>query len=176
MAAIQLRGESYRVLFRYQGQQHAVTIGEVSKTEANQWAAKIDHILMRLKQNMLELPAGVPITSFVMNDGKRPANPLNHATFGQLRDKYLATREASLEAGTVNTLRLQLAHIEPLIDFKPGSESPYLLTWRRISSPRTARLQPEERMAESLTNKLEREVARAVGAIGGAFAAANDHL
>ncbi|MGC3966600.1 MAG: hypothetical protein QM775_04285 [Pirellulales bacterium] len=48
-ATIQLRGASYRAIFGYQGRQHAVIVGEVSKAEVNQWAAKIDPILMRLK-------------------------------------------------------------------------------------------------------------------------------
>jgi integrase len=113
MATIQKRGESYRIIFSYQRQQHSVTIGKVSKNEAVQWQGKVDHILMRLKQNLLELPGGVPITSFVLNDGKKPANPISQATFGQLRDQYLSVRSnGSLESGTIKTLKLQLAHVE----------------------------------------------------------------
>jgi integrase len=125
MATTQLRGKTWRVIFSYASQQYAVTIGKVSQREAELWKSKIDHILMRLKQHLLELPAGVPITDFVMRDGKAPANPLNATTFGQLRDKYLATRELSLEPRTVDTLRLQLAHIEATVgkNFLLGSLS-----------------------------------------------------
>ena len=34
MAAVQYRNGSYRVVFRYQAQQHAFTIGQVSEDEA----------------------------------------------------------------------------------------------------------------------------------------------
>ena len=115
MAAIQLRGHIWRVLFRYQGQQHAVTIGNVGKTEAGQWKAKIEHLLMRLKQSLLELPSGMPITEFVLRDGKplTAESKTASTTFGQLHGAYFAARSnGSLEVNTLATVQLHLSHIE----------------------------------------------------------------
>jgi integrase len=113
MATIQQRGDSWRVLFSYERQQHAVTLGKVSKAEANVWKGKIEHILMRLRQSLLELPAGVPVTAFVLGDGKAVPKRSNSTTFGQLREAYFAARSnGSLEANTLSANRTQLAHIE----------------------------------------------------------------
>ena len=118
MAAISERNGSWRAVFRYNGQQHAVTIGKVSRTEAGQWKAKIEHILMRLKQHLLELPDGVPVTSFVLSDGKQsaPASLTSLTTFGQLRDDYIKVRSGgSIEANTLSTITLHLKHFENLL-------------------------------------------------------------
>ncbi|HEX4132890.1 MAG TPA: tyrosine-type recombinase/integrase [Pirellulales bacterium] len=115
MAAIQERNGSWRALFRYQGQQHAVTIGRVPKHEAVQWKGKVEHLLMRLRQNLLELPSGMPITEFVLRDGKpvTKASQTASTTFGQLHDAYIAARSnGSLEANTLATIELHLGHIE----------------------------------------------------------------
>lgn len=115
MAAIQLRGHIWRVLFRYQGQQHAVTLGKVGKAEAGQWKAKIEHLLMRLKQNLLELPGGMAITDFVLRDGKpiTAATKSAATTFDQLKAAYIAARSnGSLEENTLATVKLHLSHLE----------------------------------------------------------------
>jgi hypothetical protein len=79
MAALQRRGEIYRLLLSYGGKQHSVAIGEVSETEASGWKGRAEHLLMRVKQNLLTVPRGVSITDFILNDGKpripRPSKP-----------------------------------------------------------------------------------------------------
>ena len=68
---------------------------------------------MRLKQGMLELPAGVSITQFMLADGKAVAKPKATATFGQLRDAYVEVRSnGSMEENTLYTTKLNLRHIE----------------------------------------------------------------
>ena len=117
MAALQLRAGSYRVLFRYLGQQHGVSIGEVPESEALLWKARVEHLLMRLKQRLLEVPPGCTVVQFMQHDGKPPANlstaVRKDTTFGQLRDQYVETfSNGAIEANSLCTVRIHLNHLE----------------------------------------------------------------
>jgi len=48
MAGLQDRNGSYRIIFRYHGKQHAFTIGTVTEREAENWAAQVDQLLLRI--------------------------------------------------------------------------------------------------------------------------------
>lgn len=116
MAGVQYRHGSYRVIFRYQGKQHAFTLGEVSSDEATNKAAQVDYLLMRLNQRLATVPAGMDIVDYVQLDGKESVPeklPLVAAkpTLGQLRKQYLATHEKSLEANTVATIEMHFRHL-----------------------------------------------------------------
>jgi integrase len=114
MAGIEHRSGSYRVLFRYQGKQRHLTLGQVSKDEAETKAAQVDYLLMRLKQRLAFLPPGMTIVEYVQFDGKQPEAGMPAATklsLAQLRDKYLATHNASLEANTISTARMHFRHL-----------------------------------------------------------------
>jgi integrase len=121
MASLQHRHGSYRVIFRYQAKQHSFTLGEVSNDEAQAKAAQVEYLLMRLKQRLATLPAGVGIVEYLQFDGNPPApvpqgvsqppTPPQALTLGQLRDRYLATHRASLEENTVATIELHFRHL-----------------------------------------------------------------
>ena len=113
MATIQLRGETWRVIFSHDRQQHFLTIGRVSENEARQWKSRVELLLMRLKQKFVEIPAGVTITDFVLHDGKPPVKATNHsATFSDLQQRYIATlSNGAIEANTLYTLKIHLNHI-----------------------------------------------------------------
>ena len=53
MAWTQSRNGSWRILFRYEGKQHAFLLGEVKEREAETVCAKVDYWLMRLKQKLV---------------------------------------------------------------------------------------------------------------------------
>jgi hypothetical protein len=95
MAALQRRGEIYRLLFWYGGKQHSVAIGEVSENEAIGWKGRAEHLLMRVKQNNLTVPRGVSIADFILNDGKPPVpeavKTAAQVTLNELREAYLVT-------------------------------------------------------------------------------------
>jgi integrase len=117
MAALQLRSGSYRVLFRYLGQQHQVSIGEVPESEALLWKARVEFLLIRLKQNLLEIPSGCTVAQFMEHDGKPPADlstaVRKDTTFGQLRDQYVQTfSNGAIEANSLCTVRIHLNHLE----------------------------------------------------------------
>lgn len=115
MAGLQHRNGSFRILFRYHGKQHAFTLGDVSKHEAEAKAAQVDYLLMRLKQQLAVLPPGVGILEFVERDGRvlLPAAPeIQKISLSKLRETYLAAHEASLEGNTLKCLQIHFRHLE----------------------------------------------------------------
>ncbi len=107
MAAIQLRGGSFRLLFRYLGQQHQMSIGEVPESEALLWKARVEFLLTRLKQRLLEVPSGCTIVQFIRHDGKPPADlstsVRRDTSLGLLRDRYVETHShGAIEANEVD--------------------------------------------------------------------------
>lgn len=118
MASLQFRSGSYRVLFRHNGKLHTFTIGEVSQDEAESKSRQVDYLLMRLKQRLVVLPAGMGIVEYLQFDGK-PApteEPLpEKISLVQLRDKYLATHEASLEPSTIYGMKLHFNHLTGIL-------------------------------------------------------------
>ena len=117
MASLQERTGTYRVIFRYHGKQHFVMIGKVSPQEAEAKAAQVDYLLMRLKQGLIELPAGVGIVEFVQHDGKPPASatPVSASrkalALALLRDRFLATRATGREKSTLYTAGIHFKHL-----------------------------------------------------------------
>lgn len=115
MAGLQHRHDSYRVLFRYQGRQHAFTLGNVSQAEAETKAAQVDYLLMRLKQRLTVLPAGMDIVEYVQFDGQpTPASGpvVEKLTLASLKDRYLVGNEGSLESNTLACIKIHFGHLE----------------------------------------------------------------
>jgi integrase len=111
MAFFQCRHGNFRILFRYQGKQHNFTIGEVSKIEAEAKAAQVGYLLLRLKQRLATIPAGMDIVQYVQFDGKQETPVPAKLTLAQLRDKYLATNKISLEVTTLATAEMHFRHL-----------------------------------------------------------------
>jgi integrase len=116
MASLQNRNGSWRILFRYRQIQYTYTLGDVSEMEAHATAAKINYVLMRLKQNLLNIPPGMDIVTFIQQDGKLPPDtppPKKETTFKQAKDSYLKTvANGSMEENTLYTARIHLNHFE----------------------------------------------------------------
>jgi len=74
VASLQERSGSWRVIFRFRGLQHFVTIGEAEETEAQGVKARYEYLLRLLKQRLLTLPSGMDIVTFLRLDGK-PGDP-----------------------------------------------------------------------------------------------------
>jgi hypothetical protein len=64
MAGLQRRGDTFRVLFRYHGKQHAFSLGKVSPEEAEARSNQVDYLLLRLRQGLVSLPVGIDIVDF----------------------------------------------------------------------------------------------------------------
>lgn len=57
----------------YHGKRHTLTLGKAAQDEAESKANQVDYLLMRLGQNLLELPDGIDIVTVVSFDGKPPS-------------------------------------------------------------------------------------------------------
>ena len=115
MAAIQLRGKSYRVIFRYQEQQHFVTFGKLTPKQAEDCKARTEELLTALDRGTRELPAGCSITDFIYRDGKAPTAlaTVSKTTLAELREKYLAVMgNGAIETNSLATIRIHLRHFE----------------------------------------------------------------
>ncbi|MGF1583663.1 MAG: tyrosine-type recombinase/integrase [Gemmataceae bacterium] len=117
MASLQLRGKTWRCLFMYKKKLHAFTIGKVDEIEARAISAKVDYLLMRLKQKLLDLPDGCDIVSFVQHDGKLPPKdgipkpPEKAVTISSLLSMYLRTHEnGTLEERTLADTKSHFKH------------------------------------------------------------------
>ena len=117
MASLQERNGVWNCVFRYQGKRQWMNLGEVEQSEAEAVSAKVDYFLLRLKQNLLEIPAGCDIVTFIKHDGKPPsAEKLQQAqqqslTLVELRDKYLAVHgNGTLEDTTLAGMRQHFKH------------------------------------------------------------------
>ena len=56
MASLLNRNGSFLLTLCYLGRRHYLTLGKVSKQEAEGFAGKIDLLLLRIKQKLLALP------------------------------------------------------------------------------------------------------------------------
>ncbi len=104
MSGLQHRNGSYRILFRYRGKQHTLTLGGVTQQEAEAKVAQVDYLLMRLKQKLAVLPPGGEITEFIRLDGRvlAPVAPeIQETPLSELQRQYVAAHEASLEPSTL---------------------------------------------------------------------------
>jgi integrase len=115
MASLQKKGESWYCQFMYQRQRHTYTVGKVDDGEAKATAARIDYVLMRIRQRLLDVPAGMDIVTFIEHDGKPPpaSQPRTKSTpLSELRDAYLETfGNGALESSTLRTAKLHLQHL-----------------------------------------------------------------
>jgi hypothetical protein len=117
MASLQERNGVWNCIFRYHGKRHWMNLGEVEESEAQAVSAKADYILLRLKQHLLELPAGCDIVTFIEYDGKPPApEKLQEAqrqslTYAELREQYIAVHSnGTLEDTTLAAMQQHFKH------------------------------------------------------------------
>jgi integrase len=119
MAWVQRKGDGWYCEFRYHGQRHYFTIGEVSEMEARATVAKVDYLLMRLKQHLMDLSAGCDSVTFLKYDGKPPAVPPEPVapptTLGKLRDEYFQQHSHVLDRRTIADMRGHWKHLARLL-------------------------------------------------------------
>jgi integrase len=184
---LQLRGDSYRVLFRYHGKQHSFPLGAVSEIEAQAKAAQVDYLLLRLKQRLIELPAGVSIVDFVRYDGKPPATTVAEpgvtkgvtkavSTLSAFRDRYLATHRDSLEERTVDGIELHFKHLcrvlgaqFPIRELKLADLQDYVDRRAKAKGIGGKRLSPATIKKEIITLRTAWNWAAKMGIVAGRF-------
>src|SRR3954464_3329581 len=114
MASIQNRNGSYKLTFCYHGKRHYLTLGRVGELEAEAKSAQVDYLLLRIRQNLVQVPPGVPIEEFVQHDGviAKPEQAAAPAlSFVQFRRRYLDThRNGAMEKNSLATVETHLDH------------------------------------------------------------------
>ncbi|MBI1349291.1 tyrosine-type recombinase/integrase [bacterium] len=118
MASLQQKGNGWYCQFLFQKKRYTFSLGPVSSTEAETKASQVDYLLLRLKQHLAVLPPGVGIVEYVQFDGRivPPESPAAEALpLSMLREKYLATHEASLEPSTLACIRIHFKHLEKIL-------------------------------------------------------------
>ena len=114
MASIHHKGEAWHCQFMFHGKRHTFSLGKVTQDEAEAKANQANYLLMRLKQNLLQLPTGIDIVTFISFDGKPPhaTSESEVLTLAGLRDRYLEThRNGSLEQSTLDGIELHFRHL-----------------------------------------------------------------
>jgi integrase len=117
MASLQQKGDSWHCQFLYKKQRRTWVLGKIDETEAHAIKGKVEYLLMRLRQKLLDLPHGMDIVDYLACDGKPPDTyrlPIpRETTFAQLRDSYIATySKGSIEPNTLDTCKLHLSHFK----------------------------------------------------------------
>ena len=116
MASLQKRNGSYKLTFCYRNKRHYLTLGKISDQEAEAKSSQVDYLLLRIKQKLVRVPAGVEIEDFVLNDGKvvEPHEAVAvKLGLGQFVKRYLETHgNGTFEANSLKTAQVQLGHFE----------------------------------------------------------------
>ena len=106
MASLQLRGDTYSCIFMWNGKRQWLNLGAVTEQEAEAKTAKVDYLLMRLKQRLISLPPGTDIIDFVRHDGQPPERP--EGATGPIERTTLALRALrswKVRSGRLDTVR-----------------------------------------------------------------------
>lgn len=80
MAAIQLRTDSYRIVFRFAGQRYSRSLKTKDVKTAESLLARVEDNLRRLEQGLTELPVGADLCQFLLSDGRSVVRPANKPT------------------------------------------------------------------------------------------------
>jgi integrase len=110
------------LIFWYHGKQHAFTIGQVSKNEAEDTAATVGNLLRGVDDGRIRVPTGLDVVAFIRqrlatlnresDSTPEPApRPRDETTLGILRDRYLTTHSnGTIEENSLATVRLHFSH------------------------------------------------------------------
>ncbi len=134
MAAIQLRGDFYRILFAYNGKRFSYPVGQVSENDAKIALAKVNNWLGRIKGHLVEAPPEDRIVEFIQNDGALPQRyqePKPSLSLARLRDEYLALHDNILDATTIANMRSHWKRLARWIDDSTLLDSVQLATLQK---------------------------------------------
>jgi hypothetical protein len=115
MASLHRKGDGWYCQFMYRHRRHTFAVGKVDEAEARSIASRVDYVLMRLKQGLMDMPADADIVSFIHHDGRPPsalAESPKEIAFGEFRDAYLKTvGKGSIEGNSLYTAKIHLRHL-----------------------------------------------------------------
>jgi integrase len=127
VASIQKKSESWYCQFVYRKQRYTFIVGKVDEIEARAVKGKVEYLLMRLKQNLLTLPPGCDILTFVIHDGKPPgipSLPQKELTLSELHGAYVRSQqghdgqEGKFVQTTLDAISLHFSHLTRILGGK----------------------------------------------------------
>jgi hypothetical protein len=105
--------QNFKVCFRFRGRAYKKSLKTSDRREAETIFGGVERTLFRLEQNLLELPPGADILTFVLSDGKQAEKPTlpQLITLQDLIDRYSdACSVGAMEENSLNTTRMHLRH------------------------------------------------------------------
>jgi hypothetical protein len=105
--------QNFKVCFRFRGRAYKKAIKTKARSEAEIILGGVTRTLFRIEQNLLELPPGAEIVTFVMSDGKETEKQSvqKAVTLQELIDQYIsACSIGSMEDNSLATVKLHLRH------------------------------------------------------------------
>ena len=116
MATLQERNGSFRILFVYRGKRHTAALGKVPRDEAEATVGQFDLLLLRIKQNLIQVPPGDDISAFLLRGGKpsdeNAPRPRDCVTFISFKERYLETHGGgAMEENSLSTVAMHLDHL-----------------------------------------------------------------
>jgi integrase len=113
MASLEVRGQRYRVVFRYGGRKFQHPLKTADQAEAESCRARVEENLRLLERGRLMLPPGADLPTFLLSDGRLAEPPVvpRALTLQGLYDRYRATHgNGALEANSLETVSMHLRH------------------------------------------------------------------
>jgi integrase len=114
VASLELRNETYRVVFMYAGKKYGYSLDTGKQDVADALRGGVEKTLMLIGQGALRVPDGVDVVAFVKNGGRveePAAPPPAKLALAALRDAYLAVHSAgAMEANSLETVKMHLRH------------------------------------------------------------------
>jgi hypothetical protein len=105
--------KNYKVCFRFRGRSYKKSLKTTKGNDAQVILGGVKRTLLRLEQNLLDLPADADILTFVMSDGKQTKKPSQPQveTLQGLNDPYgSACSVGAMEENSLDTTKLHLRH------------------------------------------------------------------
>lgn len=113
MASLELRNQTYRVVFMHAGRKYGYSLDTSDITTAEGLRGGVEKTLMLVDQQAIHLPENVDIVAFVKAGGRveQIVPPSNRTTLADFRDRYLETHaNGVMEKNSLVTVRIHLGH------------------------------------------------------------------
>jgi integrase len=108
--------QNFKVCFRFRGRSYKKSLKTANRDDAEIILGGVKRTLLRLEQNLLELPSDAHILAFIMSDGKHtdkpmPQLPAEALTLQNLIDRYTAACSVgAMEENSLETMKMHLRH------------------------------------------------------------------
>jgi integrase len=104
---------NFKVCFRFRGRSYKKSLKTTNRQDAEIILGGVKRTLLRLEQNLLELPPDADVLTFVLSDGKQAEKPSRPqvVTLQDLIDGYTAACSVgAMEENSLDTTKMHLRH------------------------------------------------------------------